>query len=528
MFSRPLLTVLCLLSAALSAAGQQAGTVRDFPFTVETHPFLTLSNPALLDRFDGQVSQVQSHFRKENGGWLSPTESPDSWDAGASAQSYRRIGPNLTFFGSLGWQHFTGKDMGGQVLLDYTYNPINFLESSDNTKGTKKRERYALSGGMSYRLGRRWAAGIQLNFTSADQTKTKDPRFSNVWMDLDLKAGVSFQASDRWVLGAAFLFRNTLEQVKGGIYGTTDQQYFLQLDKGCHMGTVFELAGDYNPISVSNPRPMMNYFWGGSLQAVLDGRFANELVFQVRNGYYGRRSSTTATFFEYGGIRAGYKGKLLIPSGRNLQVLSLEAGLETLTNLENKFRYVTPTGQNTVVEYTGQSRIMDRLLAAATLSYAWHQEADEGRPSLTLGARLDGRFRNQTTSLYPFTRRQQVTVLNADLYGEKCLPAGTVLLDFSLHALVGGGFGIPLEDSSAAETASTSIQHFDNPLFRQYEYETALHAGAELSFGIRFPVKGAWIPYVRVSDRFVSLLSAPVYLDGGRRNVAMISLGCCF
>jgi len=33
---------------------------------------------------------------------------------------------------------------------------------------------------------------------------------------------------------------------------------------------------------------------------------------------------------------------------------------------------------------------------------------------------------------------------------------------------------------------------------------------------------------VRVSDRFVSLLSAPVYLDGGRRNVAMISLGCCF
>ena len=528
MVSRPLLTVLCLLSAALSAAGQQAGTVRDFPFMVETHPFLTLSNPALLDRFDGQVSQVQSHFRKENGGWLSPTESPDSWDAGASAQSYRRIGPNLTFFGSLGWQHFTGKDMGGQILLDYTYNPVNFLESGDDTKGTKKRERYALSGGMSYRLSRRWAIGVQLNYTSADQTKTKDPRFSNIWMDLDLKAGASLKASDRWVLGVAFLFRNTLEQVKGGIYGTTDQQYFIQTDKGCYMGTVSELAGDYNPISVVNPRPMMNYFWGASLQAVLDGRFANELVFQIRNGYYGRRSSTTATFFEFNGIRASYKGKLLIPSGRNLQVLSLEAGLETLTNLENKFRYVTPTGQNTVVEYTGQSRILDRLMAAATLSYAWYKDADEGRPGLSLGARLDGRVRNQTASLYPFTRRQQTTVLSADLYGQKCFAAGPVFLDITLHALMGGGFGIPHEDSSAAETASTSIQHFDTPLFRQYEYETALHAGAELSFGISLPLKGAWRPYLRVSDRFVSLLSAPVYLDGARRNVVIVSLGCCF
>ena len=218
MTSRPFLVVLCLLTTALSAAGQRAGSVRDFRFTVDTHPFLTLSNPALLDRFDGQVSLVQSHFRKENGGWLSPTESPDSWDAGASAQSYRRIGRSITFFGSLGWQHFTGKDMGGQILLDYTYNPVNFLESSDDTKGTKKRERYALAGAMSYRLSPRWAIGVQLNYTSADQTKTKDPRFSNIWMDLDLKAGASLKASDRWVLGLAFLFRNTLEQVKGGIY----------------------------------------------------------------------------------------------------------------------------------------------------------------------------------------------------------------------------------------------------------------------------------------------------------------------
>ena len=43
--------------------------------------------------------------------------------------------------------------------------------------------------------------------------KIKDPRFSNVWMDLDLNAGVRYVLSDFLTLGASLKWRNTLEQL---------------------------------------------------------------------------------------------------------------------------------------------------------------------------------------------------------------------------------------------------------------------------------------------------------------------------
>ena len=520
-------TAFCLLCAALTAAGQTE-PVRDFRFTLDHHPFLTLSNPAMLDRFDGLMAVAEASFRKDNGKRISLTESPDSWQASAGAEAYCRTGKSLTFYGKMAWQYFSGKDMGGQVLMDPAYNPVNFLESSPLTKGTKRRERYELAGGVSCKRGSRWALGFQMNYTSADQTKVRDPRFSNVWMDLDLNAGASFQASDKLLLGASLQFRNTLEQVKGGIYGVTDQQYFVLTDKGGFFGTLSALDGDYNHISVTNPRPMMNYFMGGTLQAVVGGRFSNELRLRYRTGYYGRKSSTTATFFEFDGLEGGYKGQLLLPSGQNLQVVALEAGMETLTNRENKFQYVTPSGQNTVVNYTGQDVILQRTRVEGNLSYTFHKGVDRQGASLTLGARLDGRMTAQTTTLFPFTRKQQVVACAADVYGSKRFQAGAVRLTAELHALLGGGFGHPKEDSASASATSTTIKSYDDYLNQYFEYETALRAGARLGITLRLPLKSRWMPYLRLTEQYMSLLSAPQYLEGRGRNVALLAIGCNF
>lgn len=521
------ITAFCLLCSVMTAAGQTE-PVRDFRFTVDNHPFLSLSNPAMLDSFDGLMAQAEASFRKDNGKLISLTESPDSWQAGAGAEAYSRCGERLAFYGKMAWSHFSGKDMGGQVLMDPAYNPVNFLESSPLTKGNKTRERYELACGMSYKISSRWALGVQMNYTSADQTKVRDPRFSNVWMDLDVNAGATFKASDKLVLGASLQFRNTLEQVKGGIYGVTDQQYFVQTDKGGFFGTISALDGDYNYISVTNPRPMMNYFLGGALQAVVNKRFSNELRVRYRTGYYGRRSSSTATFFEFDGLRGDYKGKLLLPFGQNLQVIALEAGLESLTNRENKFQYVTPTGQNTVVNYTGQDVILKRNRLNASLSYAFHKGVDNQGASLTLGARLDGRMLNQTTTLFPFTRKQQVISYGADVYGSKRFQAGPVRLTAEVHALFGGGLGTPKEDSTSASTSSTSIKSYDDYLNQCFEYETALRAGGQVSLTCSLPSLGKCLPYLTLWDRYLTLTSAPAYLEGAGRNVAGISIGCNF
>lgn len=523
---RSTLACLVLVASAFSAAGQEGA--REYRFATRLQPSLSLSNPALMDAFQGRLGTMEVQLQKANGGLVPLTESPDNWQAGAATESFWRVADKLTFFGRMDWQYFSGKDMGAQVLMDPAYNPVNFLESTTDTRGTKHRESYNLQGALSYRIGNRWALGAKVNYTSADQTKIKDPRFSNVWMDLDLHAGVRFQATERLVVGASLEFRNTLEQVKGGVYGTTDRQYFVQTDKGGFLGTVAELAGDYNPISTLNSRPMGNRFLGGALQAVLDERFASELWFLARSGYYGRKGSSTATFFEFGGWEAGYRGSLLLPAGdTRLHRVALDIQAQSLDNRENKFRYVTPSGQNTVVEYLGQDLVLERTLLNASLDYAYHTGTDGYEPSLSLGFVLDGSWRNQTTHLFPFTRRQQVATFQADVFGKKCFPAGRFLLSLELHALAGGGWGNPAEDTVDPLATSTIIKSFDTYLNRQFEYETAFRAGGQLGLTLRLPLKG-WVPYLNLSERYVSLLSAPIYLEGRGRNMALVTVGCNF
>lgn len=513
MILRRLFTVSVLLAAAFSAAGQEGEAY-------------FLSNRAFLDTFQGRTASAELSARKDDGKLISLSQSPDSYTAGAATESFFRVSDKLTFYGKMSWKYFQGKDMGSQILINPEYNPVNFLENSEDNKGTKKGETYNLTGGMSYRLGRRWAAGVGVNYTSADRTKIKDPRYTSIWMDIDAHAGIMFRATDKLLLGASLQYRNTLEQVRAGIYGTTDKQYYIQSDKGGFLGTMTELAGDYNHISTENIRPMSNQFWGIALQVALDGVLTSQIWARTRDGYFGRRSSTTATFFEFKGFEAGYDGKFSFPAGH---ALSLSASLETLNNTENKFRYITPTGKNTKVEYTGKDAIFNRTCLYGLLGYSWHSSATAGcKPRLQLGINMEAKVRTQKTTLYPLYRIQKVNYAGADIWGRFSFPTGKSTMSAELHALAGGGMGTPNQDGTVASASATSIRSFDTYLYRQFEYETAARAGACLAVTCTLPSFGKVIPYVTVKDRYITLLSAPQYLEGASRNTATITLGCNF
>lgn len=525
---RRFISAVFALAVALSAAAQGGEGVRDYRLAKEALPWAPLQNPALMDAFQGRMANVDLRFGTWFGGLASLTESPASYQGGASTESYFRLGDRITFFGLLDWQYFSGKEMGGEVLMDPYYNPVNFLESSTETLGTKNRERYRLQGGMACRLGRKWAAGAKVSYTAADQTKVKDPRFSSIWMDLGVEAGISWKPSETLALGASALYRNTLEMVKGGIYGTTDRQYFVQTDKGGFLGTVAELAGDYNYISENNSRPMANQFFGGALQVLVRDNFSAEAWFLARDGYYGRKSSSTATFFEFGGWLAGLRSVLLLPSGNQLHRLEAGFSVESLENRENLFRYITPTGQNTIVEYTGQNKVLERLDMAASLHYAWHLGTGGYRPAFILGLALEGSSRTQYTTLYPLSRRQRITTWEADVSGQKNFPAGQSLWTLELHALARGGVGSFREDGADPSAATTTIKSFDTWLDRQAEFDTAFRTGGELALEYSLLQWRRVVPYLRFSNRFLFLTSAPQYLAGRWRNVTQISVGCHF
>lgn len=517
---RQILTAALILAAASSAAGQDRG---DYYQNVAANPYLGLSNAAFMDTFHGRIGVINTEFQKQDGNFISLSDSPDSWLTGALTESHFRVDDRLTFYGKIHWHYFEGKDMGAQILMDPEYNPVNFLENTLDTKGVKKRETYSLTGGLSYKLGKRLAAGLKLNYTSADQTKVKDPRFSSIWMDMDANAGISFRFAEKSMLGVSFLYRNTLEQVRGGKFGTTDKQYFIQTDKGGFYGTVTELSGDYNHISDQSARPMDNRFYGIAAQLVINDRFSSQLWARERSGYYGRRSSSTATFFEFTGTEIGYDGKLLIPFGRSLHMLDISARMETLTNNENKFKYVTPSGQSTQVNYTGQDQIMARTAIYADIAYTWYFGS-----AFAMGMKAVARMRNGKTTLYPFWRKYNDTYSETELWGRYNIQAGPCKISVEASLNAGGGAGTPKEDGSEFEASSKTVRSFDDYLYRQFEYDTARRAGASLSVKCSLPVHGGFSPYISLGDSYTSLLKEPGYLDGRGRNIASAGIGCNF
>lgn len=518
---------ICFLALCLPAAGQEADVCRDFSFRTATDPVFFISNPASISAFKGHFSMAGAGFRKENGGLASLTESPDSFMADAVTESYISISDRISFHGKLSWSYFAGEQMGAQILMDPAFNPFSFLESSETTTGRKNKESYSLLGAMSYRFSDRWSAGVSFDYVSADQTKVKDPRFSNIWMDMGITAGAAFRPGEDLMLGLTLRYRSTLEQVLGGVYGTTDQQYFYYTDKGGFLGTMSEVAGDYGYISVSGFRPMKNDFFALGFQAVSKG-MTNELEVAYRTGYWGKKASSSATFFEFSGIEASYRGRMLRGSEASLHKISVDLGYKLIGNDENVFRYVTPVGQSMRVEYTGQNHILDRHTVSAELGYTWYKGTGGYLPEFSAGAALHGGMVMGSTVLYPYYRNFDTETLCARAYARKSFFSGRTIFTAGLDASYRMGFGTPAEDGSYASTTSSGLKSFDNYLHRQFEYDTAPAAGAGVSFACSFLVSAHFVPYIKLSDDFSALLQAPEYLQGRVRNVALITLGCSF
>ena len=285
------IAVICLC-LAVPAAGQDG--LRNFLFTKGTDNNLMFSNPAFLDSWKGKMSVAELSFFKQDGALKALEESPDSWALKAGTESYCRASDKICFHGDLSWYDFQGKGMGGQILMDPAYNPINFLENTESTSGLKKKELYSLSGGMSLALNENLSLGISSKYVAGDFTKVKDPRFSNIWMDLCVDAGIRSVLTGDISLGASLKWRSTLEQLKGSIFGETGRQYYIDNDKGGFFGTITELSGDNNYVSDSNFRPMKNNWYGAAVQAYIKDCFSSEISFMLRDGYFGKKSSTSA------------------------------------------------------------------------------------------------------------------------------------------------------------------------------------------------------------------------------------------
>lgn len=524
--------VLFLLFLPWTLSGQEKD-LYDFDFVRAAEPWLSSKNHAglgLLDR--SRIARAEARFTKSDGSLADIWESRDSWQAEACTESNVRISDKIACYGKLSYIRYMGKDMGGHILMDPEYNPVNFLESTDTTRGTKSKELYSLSGGMSYSAGKKWYIGAGVDYRAGNYAKLKDPRFQNTWMDLDASAGVRFTPSGRFSAGMSLGYRKTTESVYGSIYGTTDKMYYIFTDYGGSFGFREQFDGDNGMISTSSERAMFNSFYSASLQ--LDCRtgnglrFFNELSFYRRSGYYGNRGSGNIVFTEHSGFSVSLESTMLCTSDRLLHMLKAGGDWSSLDNFRNIYSQSTRPGENTETLYYGKTKTLDRTDFSAHISYKVYPASDGDLPGWSAGASFSAEGRYFISVYYPYYRSQSVMAFELSTFIEKNISIRKNILSLGAEAGYMQGTGIPASDGEYAQGSSVKIWTDIFWLNRDSEARTAARARGKLSVRYTWRLKKQTGLYAMLSDSFCHMLTNAEYLESGFRNIACVTVGCIF
>lgn len=524
--------VLFFLFLPLIISGQEKEPY-DFGYVRTTEPWLSSLNPAGLGTLRRErIARAEARFTKSDGGLTDIWNSSDSWQAEACTESNLKISEKMAFYGKLSYVTFRGKDMGGHVFMDPDYNPVNFLESTDTTRGIKSKELYSLSGGMSYSIGRKWQTGASVDYQAGNYAKLKDPRFQNSWMDLGISAGARFTPSDRFSAGVSLGYRKTTESVYGSIFGTTDKMYYIFIDYGGSFGFREQFDGDNGMVSTSSARVMFNAFYKASLQ--LDYRqgsglrFFTELSFWKRSGYYGKRGSGNIVFTEHSGLCTSLETTMLCNSGSLLHKVKAEGHWSRLDNFRNIYSHSTRPGENTEVVYYGKTRTLDRTDFSAAALYSVYSGTDDSYPDWSAGGSIRAEGRYFTSVYYPYYRTQRVTAFDFIVWIEKNMRIRKNILTIGAEAGYKQGTGSPCSDGEYAYGSSVQTWTDSSRLYRDFEARTAARAGGRLSVRYTWMLKKSAGLYTMVSDSFCHMSTPAVYLESGFRNIACVTIGCTF
>lgn len=523
-------------------AWSQTGEWKDeYSRFTDLTPWVRSSNPAGIATLPvDKTSTVRASLEKKNGGLMDLHESRDCFRPSLDAASYMRISDRITFYGRMNYSYFKGKDMGGQILMDPYYNPINFLESVDTTTGTKTLEEYTLEGAMAYSLNDRLTLAGKVSYQSADYAKRKDPRSYNQWMDLDASVGARYSLADgKTAFGVSLNYVKTIETVAEKLFGTIDRQYYCFVDYGGSFGKVEVIDGDNGYLSVSNERPMFNQFFGGSAQAGFKVGGVDaflDLGAAYRKGYFGKKASGSVRFCDFDGMRYNLNARISFKTGNLLNRIDGSWNMMTSLNKENSYRVSTQPGQNPEIQYFGSQEVGDKTVGSINARYTIERQADGSAgifipSSWTVSVGFGRFFLDQTATSYPFYRKQRLAQNTVNAVAVKNFKMRSDFLSLTLGADYSfAGDNLKNEDGQYS-SATGNPRSNETYLNRNFEYFDASSVGGEASVRytlVRKTQKRRYSVFMDLTDSYRRLTSDPEYLTGNYRNTIIFTIGCNF
>lgn len=429
-------------------------------------------------------SVVRGSATPRRGDFINFFEADRSISLGTDVTSYRRLTPKTTLSGSIAYQNFLGQNMGGSAFLTPTLNPFDINEYADTTTGAKRLEHYKVQGGVSSELTPKMKIGGQVKYETGNYTKLKDMRHTNKLLQFDMDLAASWQLQEQLQLGLGYKYHRRIESLGFRIYGNTDRQYQSLINFGSFMGMIELYDSDSGYMAETNPLFDQSHGVSLTLSTKLfeNLNWFSEITYGRRAGYFGKEGTTQIKHTEHEGDRFTYQGNLTFRQPSRLHHLQLVLVRQQLDNFQNVYRRETELGGARRIVYYGQNKVFDRNEFSTVIDYTLHTNAQDWTPRWTY--RLRGEFTNrrQSTTIYPYYRKQDLGYYRLGGTVTRNLRYDPHIFQVSIGLTWGAGHGDPFQDGTYTPPSSNQSAPAtkNNLLYLEYEYLTASRVTGDL------------------------------------------------
>lgn len=530
-----MLNLLLTLGLAALSPPTDSLLLLNLDLPVARDAWLGQDNAAALTRYPlSGRSRAEVYGRTGQGGLVDYSQSPHSWQTGASVESYQRLSAHTVVYGRMSYDNFSGRDMTGSVFIDPSRYPFDIVEDSIAQAGKKHLDTYRLTGALGTRVWRQLSLGARLDYTAANYAKYRDMRHQNKLMQLDLTAGFHLPLGSHLALGAHYRYLRHTESVRYSTYGKTDRPYLSLISYGGFIGQLEQHATD--GLTGSNrEQPFFDERQGYGVQLGWDIRpglsWHNSWSMDVRRGYYGRQSPYTIVYMRHRGHDYRYASTLTLRRGKSLHRLALGLEANRVDNLAQHYREQTGETGSSYYDYYEPVKTGNKLWSSTDLTYTSYLALRGEEPLWTVSAAILRRHRKHTAYDYPYYRRQHWDATTASLGLARSLFLRRGILTLELTFDYGKGSGEPYEDGTfiAPSDKQTAPPEATALLWREYARLMApqYQFGGRARYAFQFPATRLKT-YVQAA---VSTRHANTHLptQAGRSHwEGALTLGCAF
>lgn len=438
------------------------------------------------------------------GGFRNFSDAVSLWSAGASTAAVRHF-DRFSLAGSFAFTQIQGDRMCGSMFIEPGKYPFDVLEF---TPGTKTRQSYSFSGGMSIDITENLRAGASMEFESQNYSKRKDLRYENYALDMTVRPSLMYR-NGNLAVGLTYIFRKSSENPKAEQIGTTVASYDAFFDKGLYYGVnqIWTGSGVHLDEDGVSGLPVSEISNGVALQASWKEFYA-DFEFDSRSGKAGEKQYI---WYRFPGTEMKGRISWKHESSAGTHYLRLSASRLHQDNNETVLEKIAEGGVTTVAEH-GYNRLYSRASIDAALRY----ELVSSDWSAKAGAGVS-RFEGLSSAMYPYLEHRLQTIPFVELGGE--YRPGQ--FEFRLNAAASRGF-LTEKERSVPQTGSVAGSPYRNEDVMKVgdEFRNALRSSVSLA--LRYRLKCAL--YFEADALWTRAYNLKT-IDGSDRIAAGIGIG---